>query len=115
MRTSEAMLSFRKMPINNVTRSGPFVFGTQDKEFLLDGEKHKFPNVPAVLPYIVDYVLTRRYSGAWRFSPSNIYGQPRPFTGQPSESSRVGLSLWMTMGTAVAMVSVAYMSRSRFA
>lgn len=105
------------MPVDNMTRAAPFAFGTQDKDFLLDGKRHRFPDVPAVFLYVVDYVLARRYSAAWRFSPSNIYGQPRPFTGKPSESSGVRLSLWMTMGglTAIAMVSIAYMLGPRFA
>ena len=65
---------------DDFTRSGPFVFGCQDSNFLLDGEKLAFPEVPVpvIVPYIIDQVIARRYSGAWRFSPSSADGRPRP-------------------------------------
>jgi hypothetical protein len=52
--------------------------GCQDMGFLLDGEKHRFPDVPAVVPYIVDFVLSGRHKEAWQFSPSTQHGKPRP-------------------------------------
>src|SRR5271154_6950041 len=72
-------------------RSGPFVFGCQDSDFLLDGEKLAFPEVPVpvIVPYIIDQVIAQRYSGAWRFSPSSAYGRPRPCTGWPTQPSLV--------------------------
>lgn len=62
------------------------MFGCQDAEFLLDGKKIAFPEVPVpfVVPYIIDQVVARRYSGAWRFCPSSAYGRPRPYTGRPT-------------------------------
>jgi hypothetical protein len=52
--------------------------GCQDKNFLLDGEKHLFPNVPAVVPYIVDFFLSGRHKEVWQFNPSTPYGKSRP-------------------------------------
>jgi hypothetical protein len=73
------------------TRAGPFVFGCQDSDFLLDGKKISFPDVPVpiIVPYIIDQVIARRYSGAWRFSPSSAYGQPRLCTGRPMATARL--------------------------
>ena len=55
----------------------PLVFGCQDKEFLLDGEKFKFPEVPSFLPWLVHYVFSWRYAGAFRFNPSDAWGRPQ--------------------------------------
>jgi hypothetical protein len=52
--------------------------GCQDKNFLLDGEKRRFPELPAIVPYIVDICLSSRHKTVWQFNPSNQYGQPRP-------------------------------------
>ena len=68
-------------------RAGPFVLGCQDKTFLLDDEKPYFPEVPFIAHYVVDHALARRYAGAWRFSPSDMYGNPRPF-GVPVISNK---------------------------
>ena len=60
-------------------RAGPFVLGSQDKSFLLDGKHHPFPEVPSFVPYIVDWVLSYRHRGAWRFNCSDMYGNLKPF------------------------------------
>ena len=52
--------------------------GCQDKNFILDGEKRIFPQVPAIVPYIVHLVLSGRHRDVWRFNPSTLYGAPRP-------------------------------------
>lgn len=51
--------------------------GCQDKNFLLDGEKHLFPEVPSIVPYIVDLALSGRHKELWQFNPSTLYGLPR--------------------------------------
>ena len=51
--------------------------GCQDNSFLLDGKKHTFPAVPAIVPYIVDYALSGRHKEVWSFNPSTLYGKPR--------------------------------------
>ena len=95
----------------HASRTGPFVFGCQDSGFLLDGEKIPFPEVPVplVVPYIIDHVVSRRFPGAWRFCPSSAYGQVRPFTGRPAQSSAVvvvGPMLRLLLGWLVAFVMV---------
>ena len=109
MHISELLLGAEKLISTNMARSGPFVFGTQDKDFMLDGKTHKFPDVPGALPYIVDYVLARRYAGAWRFSPSNMHGRPRQFTGKPSNPNSFGPNSWIAGGVAaIAIVFAVY-------
>jgi len=61
--------------------------GCQDKSFLLDGEKHAFPDVPAIVPYIVDFALSGRHKEVWQFNPSTLYGQPRPLPAPASDKS----------------------------
>jgi hypothetical protein len=51
--------------------------GCQDKNFLLDGEKYLFPEVPTIVPYIVDFALSGRHKEVWQFNPSTLYGRPR--------------------------------------
>jgi hypothetical protein len=67
--------------------------GCQDKNFLLDGEKRLFPEVPAVVPYIVDLFLSGRHKTVWQFNPSTIYAQPHPIpapvTGKMAKISTI--------------------------
>src|SRR5215469_1488042 len=64
------------LPCTN--RAGPFVLGSQDKSFLLDDTYINFPDVPSIVPYLVDWILSRRHQGAWRFNCSDMYGNPKP-------------------------------------
>jgi hypothetical protein len=69
-------------------RAGPFVLGSQDKSFLLDDTYINFPEVPSIVPYLVDWILSRRHQGAWRFNCSDMYGNPRPFPNRVDATSR---------------------------
>ncbi|KAF4121951.1 hypothetical protein GMORB2_1791 [Geosmithia morbida] len=59
----------------------PVVLGCADKTY---GGGNTFPPVPWVMPYLVKYWFAYG-NGAWRFNPSDWWGQPRPlyWTGQP--------------------------------
>ncbi|KAK4502732.1 hypothetical protein PRZ48_006158 [Zasmidium cellare] len=63
-------------------RLGPLVFGTSDRGF--EGGMHNFPPVPLFVPYVIHYVLERRYRGAWRFNPCTSWRDRRelPYTGE---------------------------------
>jgi hypothetical protein len=103
------------MLILHRNRTGPFVFGCQDSEFLLDGEKIPFPEVPVplIVPYIIEYVVSRRFSGAWRFCPSSAHGRIRPFTGQPTNGGLVlalGAVLRLLLAWAAALVMAIFLS-----
>jgi hypothetical protein len=96
-------------------RTGPFVFGCQDSEFLLDGEKIPFPEVPVplIVPYIIDQAIGRRYSGAWRFCPSSAHGRIRPFTGRPTDPRpvlAVVAILRLLLAWAAALVMASFLS-----
>jgi hemerythrin-like domain-containing protein len=73
-------------------RAGPFVLGSQDKSFLLDDTYINFPEVPFIVPYLVDWILSRRHQGAWRFNCSDMYGNPRPFPNRFDATSRTYLA-----------------------
>lgn len=96
-------------------RTGPFVFGCQDAEFLLDGEQMPFPEVPVplIVPYIIEYVVSRRFSGAWRFCPSSAHGRLRPFTGRPQRRGpvlAVGVALRLLLAWAAALLLAFFLS-----
>ena len=74
-----------------LNRAGPFVLGSQDKSFLLDDTYINFPEVPSIVPYLVDWILSRRHQGAWRFNCSDMYGNPRPFPNRFDATSRTYL------------------------
>lgn len=40
-------------------------------------DKH-FPPWPSFFPYLVKYWFGRKHQDAWRFCPSDFWGQPRP-------------------------------------
>ena len=55
----------------------PCVMGCVDRTY--EGGMHKdFPPWPFFIPYLVHYWLGRTHQGAWRFCPSDMWGQPRP-------------------------------------
>jgi hemerythrin-like domain-containing protein len=58
----------------------PWVLGCADKTY--EGSSD-FPQVPAVLPYLVKYWYAFG-NGAWRFSPCDFRGKPRPLAFGPS-------------------------------
>jgi hypothetical protein len=70
--------------------------GCQDKNFLLDGEKRRFPEVPAIVPYIVDFCLSSRHKTVWQFNPSTQYGQPRPISVLVSGKTAKGFAVTPT-------------------
>jgi hypothetical protein len=41
------------------------------------GKRLLLGEAPFITPYLVNYVFAWRYSGAWRFSPSDVYDRPR--------------------------------------
>ncbi|KAF1817441.1 hypothetical protein P152DRAFT_19287 [Eremomyces bilateralis CBS 781.70] len=59
----------------------PCVMGNVDKTY--EGGIHKeFPPWPFFIPYAVHYWFARSHTGAWRFCPSDFWGNPRPLTFQ---------------------------------
>jgi hypothetical protein len=63
----------------------PFIFGCNDVTF--EGGKHKsFPPIPYVVNLLTAWWFSRKYSGAWRFLPSDLYGRPKkPVFGPDAE------------------------------
>jgi len=57
------------------TRNLPFVLGTSDNTF--EGGKVWPPNLPFFVPYLTNYVFSRKYAGAWKFSPCTMLREPR--------------------------------------
>jgi hemerythrin-like domain-containing protein len=54
----------------------PLVLGLCDKTF--EGGRHKnWPPMPWLAPYFVHYWFGRKHKGAWRFCPSDCWGNPR--------------------------------------
>lgn len=53
------------------------MIGCEDNGFLLDGKRIYFPVYPFFVPHLAKYVLARRFSGTWRFNPSDFFGNPR--------------------------------------
>jgi hypothetical protein len=51
------------------------VLGCADKTY--EGGIHQFPPFPFFFPYLIDYWFARKYQGAWRFCPCDMYGKPR--------------------------------------
>lgn len=59
----------------------PLALGCADKTAV---GSEGFPPVPFFLPYLSAYVFSRKHKGAWRFSPCDSWGRPRPllFVGE---------------------------------
>jgi hypothetical protein len=53
----------------------PLMLGCHDRTY---GHGPRFPPVPKPMYYVVHYGASWVYSGAWRFSPSDFWGNPRP-------------------------------------
>jgi hemerythrin-like domain-containing protein len=53
----------------------PFVLGCNDVTF--EGGKHHFPPLPSLLVTLVVWWYGKKYQGAWRFCPSDLYGRPK--------------------------------------
>jgi hypothetical protein len=83
-----ARLSILILCYDAQNRAGPFVLGSQDKSFLLDDTYINFPEVPFIVPYLVDWILSRRHQGAWRFNCSDMYGNSRPFPDRCDATSQ---------------------------
>ena len=45
-----------------------------DKAF--EDGKHPFPFMPRFVPYVVKYLLARKYKGAWKFGSCDFWGRP---------------------------------------
>ncbi|EGC49635.1 hemerythrin HHE cation binding domain-containing protein [Histoplasma capsulatum var. duboisii H88] len=72
----------------DVFQDAPFMLGCMDSTFKIDGESRLFPPVPPPIKYLSKYVLQWRYSGAWRFSPCNAFGNPRPLAAPNPKVSK---------------------------
>ncbi|RQM07487.1 hypothetical protein DH86_00002997 [Scytalidium sp. 3C] len=57
-------------------RSTPLLFKGHDKTF--EGSIHSWPQVPFFVPYLIHYIYSRKYEGAWRFAPCSTWGEPLP-------------------------------------
>ncbi|KAI4933525.1 uncharacterized protein J4E92_003192 [Alternaria infectoria] len=53
----------------------PLVLGCVDRSYPGSGN---FPPVPFFIPYLNAYWFARKHKGAWRFNPSDHWGNPRP-------------------------------------
>jgi len=78
--------------------------GCQDSTLLVDGYRVQFPELPfSLAPYLVDYIVSRRYAGAWRFCPSTFHGEPREteffmFDGSvPAKTRKDGVAFGVSM------------------
>ena len=60
------------------------MFGCQDRDFQLDGEKMPFPEtpVPFMVRAIVSLVVARRYAGVWRFKERQWVKVPGTIVGR---------------------------------
>jgi len=38
--------------------------------------KHPFPVMPKFVPYLIKYLVSRKYAGAWKFASCDYWGQP---------------------------------------
>lgn len=83
---SAALLKVWKEAGRRVTKdadlytSGPWTLGCQDKSFTIDGEKPDFPDMPWVVEAAVKTWHGKRYTGAWKFCPSDLSGRRRLVT-----------------------------------
>ena len=53
----------------------PMVLGLRDITF--EGG-NKWPALPLLATHLIHYLLARKHAGAWRFLPSDMWGNPRP-------------------------------------
>jgi hypothetical protein len=53
----------------------PFIFSCNDVTF--EGGKHYFPPAPWIVNFVVKWWFARTHQGSWRFSPSDMYGNPK--------------------------------------
>lgn len=42
----------------------------------IEGGKHSFPVMPKFVPYLIKYLVSRKYAGAWKFGSCDYWGQP---------------------------------------
>ena len=52
----------------------PYTLVNTDKTF--EKAEHPFPVMSPVIPYLVKYVMARKYSGAWKFGCTDYFGKP---------------------------------------
>lgn len=55
----------------------PLILGCIDRTFE-DGLDKNFPPVPFFVPWLVNYWISRKHKGAWRFLPCDFFRNPRP-------------------------------------
>ncbi|WEW57290.1 hypothetical protein PRK78_002755 [Emydomyces testavorans] len=59
-------------------RYGVMMLACTDNTFLVDGKNVRYPPFPAFVPYLTKWVFQWSYSGAWRFAPCDLFGNPKP-------------------------------------
>ena len=52
----------------------PYTLVNTDKTF--EKGEHPFPVMSPVVPYLVKYIMARKYSGAWKFGCTDYFGKP---------------------------------------
>lgn len=55
----------------------PWIIGCQDKQFLIDGKKCEFPNMPWIAEALIRNFHAKRHAGVWKFLPCDLHGQRR--------------------------------------
>ncbi len=79
--------------------------------FLLDGKHFLFPEVSTFVPYIVDWILSYRYQGAWRFNSSDMYGKQKSFVFMESTNDMKPTDITKIKVGTLARLSLVSMSR----
>ncbi|MCJ1224472.1 hypothetical protein MMC12_001117 [Toensbergia leucococca] len=59
----------------DAAKIAPLTLLNTDKTF--EGGEHPYPVMPWFVPYVVKYILSRKYAGAWKFGCCDYWGQPR--------------------------------------
>lgn len=52
----------------------PMTLLNADKTY--EDGKHAFPVMPKFVPYLIKYLVSRKYAGAWKFGSCDYWGQP---------------------------------------
>jgi len=65
---------------NSLYTDTPWLLGCQDKSFAIDGDNCDFPHLSWATEAVVRTWHSKRHAGAWRFCPSDLYGQRRLLT-----------------------------------
>jgi hypothetical protein len=57
-----------------------------------EGGHHPYPVVPGIVPYLIKYLVSLKYRGAWKFGSCDCFGQPRTLWYHSVEKAEAGKS-----------------------